>query len=86
MFYQFYEWNQAFLSPARMLNDMVRLYYKNPLNPLSHTNFGKQISAAGDVFERLTRRYGKPDFGLDATVIDGKTVAVEERIVGERPF
>ncbi|MEM6848837.1 MAG: polyhydroxyalkanoate depolymerase [Pseudomonadota bacterium] len=86
MFYQFYEWNQAFLSPARMLNDMVRLYYKNPLNPLSHTSLGKQISAAGDVFERLTRRYGKPDFGLDATMIDGKTVAVEERIVWERPF
>jgi poly(3-hydroxybutyrate) depolymerase len=86
MFYQFYEWNHAFLSPARAVNDVVRLYYKNPLNPLSHTEFGRQIVAAGDVFERLTRRYGKPEFGLDTTEVDGTTVAVEERIVWERPF
>ena len=58
MYYQFYEWNHAFLSPARALNDAVRLYYKNPLNPMAHTEFGRQIAAAGDVFERMTRRYG----------------------------
>ena len=86
MYYQFYEWNQAFLMPARMVNDAIRLTYKNPLNPLSHTEFGRQVVAAGDVFERLTRRYGKPEFGLDTTTIDGKTVRVEERIVWERPF
>ena len=76
MFYQLYEWNHAFLGPARVFNDAVRLYYKNPLNPLSHTELGRQIAAAGDVFERLTRRYGKPEFGIEATEVDGRRVLI----------
>ena len=81
MYYQIYEWNHALMSPARALNDAVRLYYKNPLNPLCYTEFGRQIAAAGDVFERLTRRYGKPEFGIASTEVDGKTVAVQDRVV-----
>jgi poly(3-hydroxybutyrate) depolymerase len=86
MYYQLYELNHAFLSPARALNDAMRLYYKNPLNPMSHTELGRQIAAAGDVFERLTRRYGKPQFGLTSVEIDGHKVAVAEEVVWERPF
>ena len=86
MYYQFYEWNHAFLSPARALNDAVRLYYKNPLNPLTHTEWGRQMAAAGDLFERMTRRYGKPEFGIDSVVVDGEEVAVTEEVVWSRPF
>jgi len=86
MYYQFYEWNHAFLSPARALNDAVRLYYRNPLNPLTHTGFGRQIAAAGDLFERMTRHYGKPEFGIEETVVDGRRVAVSEEVVWQRPF
>lgn len=86
MYYQFYEWNHALLSPARLVNDAVRLYYRNPLNPMAHTEFGRQVAAAGDVFERLTRRYGKPAFGLTETVVDGETVEVTERLEWDRPF
>ena len=38
------------------------------------------------MFERLTRRYGKPRFGLETTSIEGRHVAVEETVVWERPF
>ncbi|WMS41126.1 polyhydroxyalkanoate depolymerase [Acuticoccus sp. MNP-M23] len=86
MYYQFYEWNHAFLSPARALNDAVRLYYKNPLNPMTHTEWGRQMVAAGDLFERMTRRYGKPDFGIDSVVVDGVDVPVIEEVVWSRPF
>lgn len=86
MYYAFYEWNHALLTPARIANDAVRLYYKNPLNPLSHTEFGRQVAAAGDLFERMTRRYGKPEFGIDTTVTDGIEVDVEEHIEWARPF
>ena len=86
MYYQFYEWNHAFLSPARAVNDAVRLYYRNPLNPLTHTEFGRQIAAAGDLFERMTRHYGKPEFGITETVVEGQSVAVSEKIVWDRPF
>ncbi|MCZ7653226.1 MAG: hypothetical protein M5R42_01540 [Rhodocyclaceae bacterium] len=34
----------------------------------------------------VARRYQKPEFGLDHTVIDSEAVAVSEEIVAERPF
>ena len=38
------------------------------------------------MFERLTRRYGKPVFRLDRTEVDGRKVAVEEVVVWQKPF
>ena len=38
------------------------------------------------MFERLTRRYGKPVFGLKSTVVDGVAHDVLEEIVWSRPF
>lgn len=38
------------------------------------------------MFERTTRRYEKPSFGLDSTIVDGETVAVTEEVVWQRPF
>lgn len=86
MFYQFYEWNHAAVQPARAYADAVRLFYTNPLNPFSHTPFGRSVAAFAELFERTTRRYGKPDFGLDKTVVDWKTVPVTEKVAWKRPF
>ena len=66
--YWFYEMGQAALNPSRALADITKLYFKNPLNPLSHTTFGKSIAAGAEMFERSTRRYGKPDWRIDSTL------------------
>ena len=86
MFYQLYEMNHAALQPARAVADAVRMLYTNPLNPFAQTPFGRTVAASAELFERTTRRYAKPDFGLDSTVVGGKTVAVTEKIVWSRPF
>ncbi|MBR2692102.1 MAG: polyhydroxyalkanoate depolymerase [Aquamicrobium sp.] len=86
MFYQFYEMNHAALQPARAYAEAVRVLYTNPLNPFSHTPWGRSIAATAELFERTTRRYGKPAFGLDKTVVDWKTVPVTERVVWSKPF
>jgi poly(3-hydroxybutyrate) depolymerase len=62
------------------------MLYTNPLNPFAHTPFGRTVAASAELFERTTRRYAKPEFGLDSTVVGGKTVAVTEKIVWSRPF
>ncbi len=85
-YYLWYELNHAAVSPLRLAADTTRLYFKNPLNPLAHTELGRTIAAACSVFERTTRRYGKPAFDLPKTVVDGATVDVTERIVWQRPF
>jgi poly(3-hydroxybutyrate) depolymerase len=64
----------------------MRLFYSNPMNPISHTQFGRTVAASAEMFERTTRRYGKPAFGIDKTVIDFKPVAVVEQVTWSKPF
>jgi poly(3-hydroxybutyrate) depolymerase len=84
--YWFYEWGQAALNPSRALADATRLYFKNPVNPLSHTQFGKTMAATAELFERTTRRYGKPEWTIDTTLVGGERVPVSINTVWERPF
>ncbi|CAN7252994.1 polyhydroxyalkanoate depolymerase [Mesorhizobium amorphae] len=86
MFYQLYEMNHAALQPARFYADAVRMFYTNPLNPVSHTSFGRSVAATAELFERTTRRYGKPKFELAKTVVDWKSVEVTEKTVWSKPF
>ncbi len=86
MFYQLYELNHAAMAPFRASADVMRLAYRSPLNPLSHTVLGRTLAAGFEVFERVTRRYGKPEFGLSTTTVDGHMVAVTEEIVWKKPF
>jgi len=86
VFYHLYEMNHAAMVPLRAGADMMRQACNNPFNPLSSTAFGRSLDAGFEVFERLTRRYGKPEFGLSETVIGGSSVAVTQEIVWSRPF
>ena len=84
--YHAYEAVHMMVSPMRGLSDAMMLAFKNPANPLTYTPLGRSVAASCELFERMTRRYGKPAFGLNETTINGVKVAVEERVVWERPF
>ncbi len=84
--YQWHEMAYLALAPARACSDMARLWFNNPINPLAHTQVGRNVAASAELFERLTRRYGKPIFGLNETVIGGKTVPIHEEIVWQKTF
>ncbi|MBL4646531.1 MAG: polyhydroxyalkanoate depolymerase [Rhizobiales bacterium] len=81
-----YEMNHAAVAPMRALADATQLFYRNPLNPLAQTQWGKTIAASCELFERTTRRYAKPEFGLNATTINGVEVPVVENVVWQKPF
>ena len=84
--YHAYEAVHMMVSPARAMSDAMHLAFKNPANPLTYTPFGRSVAASCELFERTTRRYGKPAFGLAETTVGGVRVAVEERVVWQRPF
>ncbi len=86
MIYQLHELQHAMLTPARIAAEIIQSAFKNPFNPLSYFQGGRTIAAGAEVFERMTRRFGKPSFDLPTTKIDGKTVKVTEEIVVEKPF
>ena len=84
--YWLYESGHAALQPARALADVTRLYFKNPLNPLAHTMFGKSMAATAELFERSTRRYGKPEWRLDSVMVGGERAPIHVSTPWERPF
>ena len=86
MLYHLYDLQHALLTPARFAAEMTKSAFRNPWNPLSHTQAGRSIAAGAEVFERVTRRFGEPDWALLHTTIDGKKVEVSEQIIVEKPF
>jgi poly(3-hydroxybutyrate) depolymerase len=74
------------VAPARAMSEATRYFLKSPLNPLTHTVWGRNMAASAELFERLTRRYGKPSFDLPQTKIDGVPVDIVEEIVWLKPF
>jgi poly(3-hydroxybutyrate) depolymerase len=84
--YWMYEWGQAALTPSRAMADATKLYFRNPLNPFAQTTFGKSMAAAAEVYERATRRYAKPDWGIASTLVGGERVPVHVSTVWKRPF
>ena len=65
MLYQLYEIGQASFKPARLASGFYRSAFSHSLNPLARTPFMKNISAGLEVFEDLTNKYEKPEWGLD---------------------
>jgi poly(3-hydroxybutyrate) depolymerase len=86
MLYHWYELGHAAVRPVRLAADSCRMMLTNPFNPLTHTAVGRHTAAALEVFERTTRRYDKPEFGLKTTVVDGREVDVTEEVVWRHPF
>jgi poly(3-hydroxybutyrate) depolymerase len=81
-----YELFHAALQPARLLAAATRCFYSEPLNPLATTPFGRATAAGAELFERATRRYTKPAFGLGSTGDDGAATGVTEEVAWQGSF
>ena len=84
--YWLYEMGHAALDPSRAMADATRLFFKNPANPFAHTTYGKSVAAAAELFERVTRRYGRPEWKIESTLVSGERIPVNINTVWERPF
>jgi poly(3-hydroxybutyrate) depolymerase len=86
MLYYLYEMNHAALAPWRAAADAGLNFWKSPANPLSSTQMGRSFAASLEMFERTTRRYGKPAFEITDTIVGNDLVAVEEVEVLRKSF
>lgn len=85
-YYAMYEMAHAAFSPARAFAGATKHYFTNPVNPMAHTVLGRSMAAACEVFERTTRRYGKPEFGINPQEIDPALSSIIENEVWDKPF
>lgn len=86
MLYAFHELAYHSATPFRIGAQMARQFWTSPLNPAADTAIGRTAYAAAEVFESLTRRYGKPDWGLETIEIDGEPVRTTEQVVWSSPW
>ena len=86
MQYYTYELAHALMHPVRLMTRALKTQVEASFNPFAQTEIAKNISAACEVFEGMTRRYGKPEFGIKETKIHGLTVPVREEVVLQKPF
>ena len=83
MLYTLYEMNRMAAAPWRLIAKANRALMTAPSNPFSKLPGAKAMVASADLFESITRPYGKPEWGLDTTRINGADVAVTPEVVWE---
>ncbi|MFO1187898.1 MAG: polyhydroxyalkanoate depolymerase [Alphaproteobacteria bacterium] len=86
MWYHVFELNRAAVQPMRWVAKASSEAFRSPFNPVTYTHAGRTVAAACHVFDRLTRRYGKPEFGLTETKVNGVPVEITEEIVWRSPW
>ena len=86
MLYQIYENHRSVMEPFADLAEIAAKIYSNPMLPLGQLPMAQRISAAYDLMHRLGKDYVKPAFGIQSIEIDGKDIAIHERIEIDKPF
>lgn len=84
--YGIYELNHVAVAPMRAFARATQMVANNPFNPFFHMPANRSLSASMELFERLTRKYDKPNWGVTSTEIDGEKVKVRHRTVVNKPF
>ncbi|MDJ0686458.1 MAG: polyhydroxyalkanoate depolymerase [Alphaproteobacteria bacterium] len=86
MLYYMHELQRLWMAPSRMMAQGARIAMRNPWNPVAYTSAGRAMMSGADLFEHLTKRFGKPDWELDQTIIDGAPVDIEIDVVMHRTW
>jgi poly(3-hydroxybutyrate) depolymerase len=86
MLYALHELAYQSAQPFRIGAQFARKFWTSPFNPASDTAVGRTAYASAELFESVTRRYGKPDWGLEVITIDGKPVRTVEQVVWQSPW
>ena len=74
--YSFVEMQRFALEPYRQMALKNKDFYNKYF---SGNKYGRTISASFELFERVTRHYNKPEFGIEETQIAGKTKSRQEK-------
>lgn len=86
MLYHAYEYTHAAVGPMRQMARISQQMLTSPFNPLASSYQARASAAACEMFINATRRYSKPEFGIETVEVDGKPLAVWEQTELSMPF
>ncbi|MDP9104028.1 MAG: polyhydroxyalkanoate depolymerase [Pseudomonadota bacterium] len=86
MLYAMTEYGYVAATPLRAAARMARDFWHSPLNPAADTAIGRTMFAASDLFANVTKRYGRPEWRIDKTMVNGVEVRVRPTTVWQSPW
>jgi poly(3-hydroxybutyrate) depolymerase len=86
MLYALHESAYRSAAPLRLAAEMARDFWSSPFNPASASEFGRRLSASAEVTANLTRRYLRPEWGIEAVSVNGSLVPVRMETVWRSPW
>ncbi|MFN3512234.1 MAG: polyhydroxyalkanoate depolymerase [Phenylobacterium sp.] len=86
MLYALYEAGYYASTPVRLAAQATRDFWSSPLNPGRDSELGRTLYAGAGLMANLTRRYGRPAWGIDSVEIDGQPVRVRPTEVWRSPW
>jgi poly(3-hydroxybutyrate) depolymerase len=86
MLYALYEAGYYAAAPFRAAAIAARDFWSSPFNLARDTDTARRIYAGADLFVNLTRRYGRPAWGLDQVIVDGHPVRIIPETVWSSPW
>ena len=86
MLYTLYESAYYASTPLRWAARTTRDLWSSPLNPAKDSDFSRRMFANADLFANLTRRYGRPAWGIDEVEVDGHAVRVRPTEAWSSPW
>ena len=86
MLYTLHEFAYASAAPFRIGAQLARDFWTHPFNPAAETALGRTAFASAELFESVTRRYGKPAWGLETVEIGGRKVRTTEQVIWSSPW
>ncbi|MEM7506553.1 MAG: polyhydroxyalkanoate depolymerase [Pseudomonadota bacterium] len=84
--YHAYEFTHAAISPMRQAARIGRQALQSPFNPFSGTISARATAATLEMFVSATKRYGKPEFGIETAKVGNRELPIIEEIILEKPF
>lgn len=86
MLYQIYEAQRAFLEPFANIAEAIAKNYGNPRYFFSQMPTSQRMAASLELFNRFAKDYEKPKFGIHKIEMGNAMIAIDERVVLEKPF
>jgi len=86
LLYTAYELQRSWLNAASTWASVGAQTLSNPALPFGYGPGGSMLASALEVFAHASASYGKPDFDIETTTVDGTAYPVTEAIVMHKPF
>lgn len=86
MLYQVHELQRAVMEPWRWWAQASSDSLKSPYSLLSFAPNANKLGAGFDLMLRLTKRYGRPEFGITHVDVGGHEAEIHEEVLLDKPF